>query len=204
MVLQAERLECIRDGQLLFSEISFTLQAGEILHVTGANGSGKSSLLEIIVGILMPEQGRVCWQQQAIHAGNTDFLTQLQYIGHKTGVKSHLTVLENLRLAAHLYDAPGPWQWSDILSYFSLNDLQQVLCTKLSAGQRQRVALTRLLLSTALVWVLDEPFTAIDHAGCRILQQLLLEHTARGGLIVLTSHQSLQLEGKVVKRLELD
>lgn len=202
-MLSAHNLTCVRNDQTLFSELSFCLEPGKILHVTGPNGVGKSSLLNILTGMFLPQEGRVCWNNTPIQA-NPDYLPQLAYIGHKVGVKSHLTVLENLKLAATLNDQKVCE--SDLeaaLQGFNVADLKHTLCEKLSAGQRQRVALSRLLVTKALLWVLDEPFTAMDQKGVVIFHQLLLEHITRGGLIVLTSHQPIQIENVIIQKIDL-
>jgi heme exporter protein A len=205
-VLSAHGLECVRNNQVLFSKLSFSVAPGEILHVVGANGSGKSSLLLVLTGMLLPQEGQVQWRQTPIES-SSDYAAQLAYIGHRIGIKPNLTVLENLHLATALNNnqhQPGrQLTWEKALQRFNIAGLQHTLCEKLSAGQRQRVALSRLLMADAMLWILDEPFTAIDQSGVAQLQQLLYEHSARGGLVVLTSHQSLRLEGISIKRLEL-
>lgn len=201
-MLSAENLECIRNDQILFTQLNLNLYPGDILHIVGENGCGKSSLLQILVGLLLPQAGEVYWQQQPIQQADVDYRQQLIYIGHKIGVKNSLSVLENLQLAASLCDS-SITDWKEILSYFNLQQHAHSLCGKMSAGQRQRVALTRLLISKAALWILDEPFTAIDQAGTAALHQLLQQHTARGGMVALTSHQSLQLQETNIKRLAL-
>jgi len=202
-MLTAHRLSCLRNQQILFSELEFNLSPAEILHVTGANGCGKSSLLHILVGLLLPHEGEVRWQGLPLDDKESNYLSRLTYIGHKAGVKSNLTVLENLAMAAKLARRRATPNWESILQHFGLQNLQQTLCHQLSAGQRQRVALTRLLLTDAPLWVLDEPFTALDAATNAVLQGLLVEHSRRGGMVVLTSHHPLNWENLFVKQLAL-
>jgi len=204
-MLNAQNLECVRNDQILFTKLDLSLSPGEILHIVGENGCGKSSLLQILVGLLTPQQGHVYWQEQSIHDTDSNYRQQLVYIGHKIGVKNSLSVMENLQLAVSLRNpAAMNYSWNDVLAYFKLQSQADAICGKLSAGQRQRVALTRLLIADALLWVLDEPFTAIDQAGTAALHQLLQQHTAKGGMVVLTSHQSLTLPETNIQRLQLN
>ncbi len=203
-MLSVTNLECIRNEQVLFSNLSFTLKPGEILHVTGANGSGKSSLLQILSGLLSPHQGELYWQGAIVANADSNYFAQLIYIGHKTGVKSGLTVMENLKMISQLSHSFSVIDWDFILSYLALTSFKQVLCHRLSAGQRQRVALARLLILDAPLWILDEPFTAIDKEGLGLIQTLLMNHTRKGGVAVLSSHQSFALQETVIKQIELN
>ena len=190
-LLHVSNLACIRNDRLLFKQLNFSAHAGELWHIAGPNGCGKSSLLQIMVGLLTAQAGQVNWAD--------DFA----YVGHKQGIKNGLTVLENLHLQAELSLAALPVGWEGLLAKLSLTGLEHVLCQRLSAGQRQRAALARLLILNPKIWVLDEPFTAIDHDGVANLHQLLDEHVKRGGLVLLTSHQALNFNDLCVKRLEL-
>ena len=200
-MLTAHNLESVRNDQAVFSSVNFTLSPGEVLHISGANGCGKSTLLHILMGLLLPEQGEVRWRGVSINEATAAYQSQLLYIGHKVGVKNNLTVRENLQLAAKLGKESAVLDLQAALRYFSLHGLQHTLCGRLSAGQRQRVALTRLLVLDAELWILDEPFTAIDGDSVVLLQDLLQEHVRRGGMAALTSHQSFVLRG--VKQLWL-
>ncbi len=131
------------------------------------------------------------------------FRTQLLYLGHKTGIKNNLTTLENMQITAQLGHKMPNLDWEAILQRFGIQKWQHTLCRHLSAGQRQRVALTRLLILNATLWVLDEPFTALDQESTVILQQLLLEHLSRGGAVILTSHHALSLPTAAITRLAL-
>jgi heme exporter protein A len=202
-MLTVHRLSCSRHEQRLFSQLEFSLFPAEILHITGANGCGKSSLLHILIGLLLPEEGQVCWQGIPVSDKASNYHASLNYIGHKAGVKNNLTVLENLTVAAQLaYSAIHP-DWHPVLQYFGLHNLSHTLCHRLSAGQRQRVALTRLLLTDAPLWILDEPFTSLDSDMSAVLQRLLIEHVKQGGMVVLTSHHGLDWQDVSLKQLAL-
>lgn len=200
-MLTAHDLESVRNDQVIFSSVNFTLFPGEILYISGTNGCGKSTLLHILMGLLVPEKGEVRWHDNLIGEYSAAYQGQLLYIGHKIGVKNTLTVRENLQLAAKLGRKVPRLDWQQALQYFSLHSLQDTVCGRLSAGQRQRVALTRLLILEAGLWILDEPFTAIDSESVVRLQDLIQQQVRRGGMVVLTSHQPFALLG--VKELRL-
>jgi heme exporter protein A len=202
MMLAANNLECIRNDQVLFSGLNFSLAAGEILHIMGSNGSGKSTLLYILAGLLNPQRGEVHWQGKPIRQERQYYCQQLLYIGHKIGIKAQLTVRENLRLAAGLSRVICD-RIAEVLARFGLDKHQHTLCYRLSAGQKQRVALARLLILDAKLWLLDEPFTAMDRDGINILETILAEHLCRGGAVILTSHQNLRLPRVNIKALSL-
>lgn len=201
-MLSVSNLTYYRNESPVFSDVSFSLAAGEILHIAGANGSGKTTLLCHLIGVLKPQAGEICWQNNPLGDAN-DYFSQLAFLGHKQGLKAALTVKENLSLAAQLADAPGGKDLDSVLEELGLKSLRQLLCRQLSAGQKQRMALARLLLLPKLVWILDEPFTAIDQGGVTLLTELLTKQLQRGGLVILTSHQSFALPGMSVKQLHM-
>ena len=202
-LLETRGLACIRGEMPLFENLSFTLGAGEALQVEGANGTGKTSLLRIIAGLTLPDEGQVYWRGQVIARRRVEFNAQLAYLGHHLGLKQELTVAENLRLAAAMQgvsDARG--RLGPVLAEVQLTDKADLPVRVLSAGQKQRVALARILLLGAVLWILDEPFTALDVAGVALVSALLGEHLARGGLAMLTSHQAIPL-GAGLRKLSL-
>lgn len=190
-ILKAKDLTCIRAGRVLFRQLCFELEGGQLLQVTGPNGAGKTSLLKIISGLLTPTAGEVYWCGK-----------ELAYLGHQNGVKEGLTPVENLRMALIL-NREGTTNLAKALIEVGLEGFEGTLCQQLSVGQRQRVALARLLISKALLWILDEPFALLDQQGTFLLEQLLTEHIKRQGLVVITAHRSLNLGKVVVKTLEL-
>lgn len=197
-LLHAENLECVRGERQLFCDLDFQLNPGELLHVEGANGCGKTSLLRILCGLTPPSAGEVRWCGRPIQKERHRFLKELAYLGHHTGVKGELTPRENLKLASRLYPVRSGADPDQILVRAGLGGCEETPARYLSAGQRQRIALARLLLQQAKLWVLDEPFTSLDAAGQAWTYSLLEEHLKQGGIVVLTSHQPVQIQAKVL------
>lgn len=189
-MLALQDLSCERDHRLLFAGLNAEFNAGEIWHVEGPNGVGKTSLLRQITGISREFGGRILWQGQPVHACRYDFAQSLLFIGHQPGIKKALTALENLRCYCPFASDAALVQ---ALADTGLYGFESVPCFRLSAGQLRRVALARLALSDAPLWVLDEPFTALDVQAVAALEQRFSAHAARGGCIVLTSHQPLRI-----------
>ena len=201
--LSANQLTCQRDERLLFQQLSFSLNASEALQVIGPNGSGKTSLLRILVGLLDPIEGQVSWSGQSISRCAEEYRSELAYVGHKIGVRPGLTVLENLQLMASLNLSKADINLADVLAQLQLTELSNESAFRLSAGQQQRLALARLLIQQAQLWILDEPFTAIDVEGVQVISQLFAQHVAQGGLLVYTTHQHAELPGIHVKQLRV-
>ena len=191
MELEVVDVECIRGDRRLFSGFGLSLQAGQMQRIEGANGTGKTSLLRIICGLSLPESGEILWQGQPIGRQRTDYYRNLAYIGHTHGIKLELTPLENLRTHAALSISQPRVSFEEALQCVGLYPFRNYPCRTLSAGQHRRVAIARLVLSKARLWVLDEPVTSIDQEGVQNIESLFESHTANGGMIVLTSHQSL-------------
>ena len=185
---------CVRGRRRLFRGLNATLAPGQLLRVTGANGTGKTSLLRMLCGLLAPSQGQVMWQGRALPQVREAFHQQLVYLGHAAALKDELTPLENLHIAARLGgDAPGEAAARQALADAGLGGREQVPTRTLSQGQRRRAALARLPLGSARLWVLDEPFNALDSAATAWLLGLIEGQLQRGGLVVLTSHQPVGL-----------
>lgn len=199
-------LECCdiafeRDFVPIFSGLSFALRRGEMLQVSGANGAGKTTLLRMLATSLTPSTGQILWRGESLERCKAAYRSDLTYLGHQAGIKAELTPRENLRWLLPFHpNASGSVE--EALSAVGLAGLEDSLCATLSAGQQRRVALARLHLSTATLWVLDEPFTAIDRDGVSRLEQLMRAHTSRGGVVILTTHQPLGLDG--VRLLEME
>ena len=187
--LQVAALECVRGDRLLFQDLNFRLNGGELLHIEGANGCGKTSLLRILSGLGQPEAGEIFWKGRPVREVRHEFLQDLAYLGHHSGIKGELTPLENLRLVTRLYRTREDVEIEDILSAAGLGAHLEAPTRALSAGQRQRIALSRLLVQQASLWILDEPFTSLDVHGVAWVQSLLERHLQNGGLVVMTSHQ---------------
>ncbi|PLR34490.1 heme ABC transporter ATP-binding protein CcmA [Chimaeribacter coloradensis] len=202
-MLEALRLSCVRDERVLFSDLNFNITPGEIVQVEGQNGAGKTSLLRILAGLAQPESGQVRWQGEAIGRARDAFHRQLLFLGHQAGVKALLTPFENLAFYQSVMGKPdydAIWQ---ALAQVGLLGYEEVPVGQLSAGQQRRVALARLWLSRALLWVLDEPLTAIDQQGVELLMAQFEQQAARGGMVLLTTHQPLPAAGRAVRRLRL-
>lgn len=199
-MLEAADLKCERGGRTLFSSLSFSLQGGEALRIAGANGSGKTSLLRILCGLLFPAQGEVRWQCQPIQRLREEYSRRLAYVGHATGLKDELTAAENLGIACVLAGlAVSGQEVRESLTRFAIPVEKPV--RELSQGQRRRAALARLALSERVpLWLLDEPFAALDATATRLVEELLLGHVARGGAVAYTTHQDLGLrESRVIE-----
>lgn len=203
-MLTVEQLVCYRGDRLLFENLSFDLAEGELLYVKGVNGSGKTTLLRMLCGLVAKEQGEIRWQGETIKQLAEDYLRQTLYIGHLPGIKAELTALENLRISSALNGCEiNEDKALDALQAIGLAGREDLPTKVLSQGQKRRVALARLLITDAKLWILDEPFVALDVAAVAMLQGVLAEHLAQGGLIVLTTHQEFNVAKGAVKYLHL-
>jgi heme exporter protein A len=203
-LISGVKLTCIREERLLFDELSLEIYAGEIVQIEGPNGSGKTSLLRILSGLSQPYDGHVQFKEQAISRCREEFQQNLLYFGHLSGVKGEMTAEENLdfNLALHGNNTDNAIAY---LSKVNLLGFEDSLASHLSAGQHRRIALARLYQSNAPIWILDEPFTAIDKQGVASLEQLFLQHVNRGGCVILTTHQDLlSIKADQVKKIVLD
>ncbi|MEI7996319.1 MAG: cytochrome c biogenesis heme-transporting ATPase CcmA [Methylococcaceae bacterium] len=198
--LKGDDLSCIRDDRVLFEELVFELIPGQVLLLEGKNGSGKTSLLRILCGFREPDTGQLTWCGDAINDGQ--YYADMAYVGHLDGVKKELTVLENLKVSLAL-GRPGQYSIQQALKKVHLLNYDDVLVQALSAGQKRRLSLARLLITQNIVWILDEPFTSLDKQGIMLIESLLSEHCAKGGMIVLTSHHDIDLHGVDVQRINL-
>ena len=202
-MLEILDLECVRGDHLLFSGLSFSVKAGELLHVKGANGSGKTSLLRTVCGLSRAEHGQILWDGISIRKQAELFREELTYIGHHNGVKDDLTVLENLRISMQLAEQVcSDDQLIDALVNIGLGERIDLPAKALSQGQRRRVALARLFLVKTNLWILDEPYTALDVSVIAVLQKVIAEQLQRGGMVLLTTHQDVDIKG-VVNQLQL-
>jgi len=189
-VLEATNLECERGGRKLFRSLSLTLKPAEALRIAGANGSGKTSLLRILCGLLSPSAGEVRWQGSRIQSLKEEYASQLVYLGHAAAVKDDLTAAENLFISCSLAGiALRADAVKQALERFGV-PAGATPVRKLSQGQRRRAALARLSVSeTVPLWLLDEPFSNLDARGIELLKDLFVRQLARGGSIVFSTHQ---------------
>jgi heme exporter protein A len=204
-MLQTVALSGSRGQRQLFSAVSVTVRPGTLLAVAGANGSGKTSFLRILCGLLSPDGGTILWQGKDIHQLKELYRAQLMYIGHLNGIKDELTPIENLTLSACLAgDDSSGTTVQKALEAVGLSRPVHVLPTRvLSQGQKRRVALARLWLSTRPLWFLDEPFASLDAAATTYLTQRLQSHLSNGGMVVVSTHQEIALPSDSVQHLGL-
>jgi heme exporter protein A len=198
-MLSAKNLRCERDERLLFQDLSFELRPGEVMQVEGANGSGKTTLLRLVTGLSSAYLGDIQWHGEPIRRVRQRFFADMHYLGHLAGVKASLTPRENLRWYQTLELKANEVDIEPALAKVGLYGFEDVPSYRLSAGQQRRVALARLYISTAILWILDEPFTAIDKSGIRELENLFQAHIGNGGCIMLTTHQPLDLDSTIKK-----
>lgn len=190
-LLELRDLGCERDERLLFSGLDLQLVAGDVVQIGGPNGAGKTTLLRALAGISNDYQGQICYVGQPLPEASWDFARDRLYLGHLPGIKKSLTPSENL--AWYLAQTGGRISIDEALAAVGLYGYEDTPCYQLSAGQLRRVALARLHLAEARIWILDEPFTAIDKLGVSQLEALIARQSAQGGVVILTSHQDLTL-----------
>ncbi len=203
-MLECVSLACMRGERLLFENLDFALHDNELMHVKGANGSGKTSLLRILSGLMLAEKGEVLWGGGNIRKLREEYQQSLLYIGHLPGIKGDLTALENLRvnmaMSGNEISENEAWR---ALGKIGLKGREDLTARVLSQGQQRRVALARMLVSNAKLWVLDEPFTALDVKAVAMLQTVLVNHVQNGGMVILTTHQEFTVGDIDVRLLDL-
>lgn len=200
-MLTATGLSCVRGERRLFAGLDLAVGPGEWLHVQGENGAGKTSLLRILATLSPPAEGEVRWQGEPVEVLAEDYRRAMLFLGHHGAVKEELTSLENLTLAAQLdgFELDEATALRALVR-FGLRGREDLAVRFLSAGQKRRVLLARLAVRKAALWILDEPFTALDVKAVAMLSGLIEEHLAAGGMAILTSHQSMPLpNGRVLK-----
>ena len=203
-MLSVSDLECQRGDRRLFSGVGFRLGDGELMYLQGRNGTGKTSLLRVLCGLLPPAGGEICWRGQPIKRLGEDYRRELCFLGHHNAIKEELTPLENLSISAALAATPlDTEQALDALAQLGLAGREDLPCRYLSQGQKRRVALSRLVFDRRPLWLLDEPFVALDTAAVELVAGLIGAHLQRGGLAVLTTHQPVEIVGGVTRQLVL-
>jgi heme exporter protein A len=203
-MLEIINLGCIRGDRRLFKDLNFSATAGELIELRGANGSGKTSLVRILCGLATPVAGEVRWQGKNIRSLGEEYHRDVFYLAHQNGVKDELTALENLRIACGVAgNALSRSAAQAILEQVGLSRQQNLPARSLSAGQRRRVALARLLTSEAGLWILDEVLTSLDETAIKLSRRFIDEHLRNGGIAIIATHQDLALQADRLQRIEL-
>lgn len=198
-MLNVYGLTCMRGDRKLFSELNLSIQAKEWLHIQGQNGAGKTSLLRLLAGLSVPAQGEIHWNNIPITEDTSNYRKNFLYFGHQSALKEDLTALENLTFASAIDGVIRHEEMAlmalQALYRLGLKGREDLPVRVLSAGQKRRVMLARLLTRKAALWILDEPFTALDVGAVDLLAKLITEHIDHGGMAILTSHQTMPIPG---------
>lgn len=196
-LLRVRGLACARGDRTLFAGVTLTLGVGEVVHVQGPNGLGKTTLLRSLCGLSRPVRGDIRWRGEQVRSLAEEYTAEVMYVGHQNGVQGDLTAVENLTVAARVFSRQAPHlaRVESALDRVGLRAYADRPAGHLSQGQRRRLALARLLVLDRPLWVLDEPFTALDAASVDTISQIIGEHRARGGLALVVSHQAFGLPG---------
>ncbi len=200
--LSVENVHVWRGDRHVLKGVSLTLRARQLLHVAGPNGTGKTTLLRVVCGLLRPEQGQVLWQGKPISNARLEYQAALAYASHEPALKADLTALENLRFSVGLKRRVGTQELRASMQRTGVAECADLPARVLSAGQRRRVAMARVLAMDASLWLLDEPFTNLDAAGTELMSALLKSQVERGGSALVVAHHELQLDVDM-RRLDL-
>lgn len=203
-MLEVKNLFCERDERVLFANFSLQINSAEVVQIIGQNGSGKTTLLRILCGLSDAYSGEIYWQGIALDDAREEYYQAMLYVGHLAGVKGALTAEENLRWMMQLDKSLHKCSIAEALSQVGLFGFEDVPCHSLSAGQQRRVGLARLYLSTAPLWILDEPFTALDKQGVKEKEALIADHIQDGGSVILTTHHDVMIPGQTIRPINLD
>ena len=203
-MLAAVNVGCVRGDRRLFSNINFSVEPGSLIQLTGANGSGKTSLLRIVCGLLTAAEGEIGGPGTNIRELGEEFSRSISYVAHRNGIKEELNAVENLRISNGLAGVSLPRaKATAALDRIGLSGRETLPARLLSEGQQRRVALARLLTSPAKLWVLDEVLTSLDQSAVALTKSLIGEHLQNGGMAIIATHQELDLSAGSLQRLEL-
>lgn len=199
--LNVKNLACWRNDRVLFEDLNLTLSSGNVLFLEGENGSGKTSLLRILCGFRLADEGEISWDNESV-SSFPEYYQNISFVGHKNGIKDELTVEENLNLMRSMATA-SDIKTDNVLKQIGLFKQADVLSRLLSAGQKRKLALARLMMTDNSFWVLDEPFTSLDKASVVFFETLIKQHITKGGMLILTSHHDIDLSGLPVNHFSL-
>lgn len=202
-VFKAHNLVCTRRDNILFQGLSFILEDGGLLQIDGVNGSGKSSLLQMCVGLIQATEGEITWNDENIITSRLQFQSSITYFGHTNGVKAGLSALENMKVMHALSGSKSELDYSSILDQIGLSGMEDVLLSRMSAGQKRRVGLSRIFMTSSKLWLLDEPFNALDKNGKKIIEQLIVKHCKAGGMVIFATHQTMEIDGYPLQHIHL-
>lgn len=202
-MLSVHNLACQRGGRELFSGINFELNPGELLYIRGANGTGKTTLLRSVCGLTQPENGEIHWNKQGITSQATEFHQQLCYLGHRNGLHPELSPFENLLTDADLHPSSSDADISAAIDAAGIKEKTDVPVKYLSQGQQRRVALSKCLVRNSKLWVLDEPFTALDDKAIDWFVSVIAMHLENSGMVLLTTHQETAVNAHVTREVML-
>lgn len=196
--LSADGLTLFRGERCLFQGLSFALNPGELLLLEGRNGTGKTSLMRAIAGLIDFEDGDVMWEGKPLRTNRHDFYGSLVWMQHRVGFKADLNLVENLKFESHLRAQSGE-DFDQVCERLDIDRLKRLPLRALSAGQQRRVALARMLMSKVPLWLMDEPFTNLDREGRALVMDLTTEHLADGGMCIMAAHQDVEIGGNVTR-----
>jgi len=202
MLFSAHQLSCIRSHKTLFQNVSFELSPGQLLLVEGKNGAGKTSLLKLLSGLRRPDSGEVKWNQVNILQAESDFRTYLAWLGHQNPLKEDQTALENLTMLGHIRQR-NQISMIEALKTVHLGHVKHKFVKTFSAGMKRRLSLASLLIAETPLWILDEPQAALDKAGISLFESLAEQHLKQGGMIIMTSHHSVNIAPEYIQTLVL-
>jgi len=203
-MLEVVNLGCVRGDRCLFTDLSFSAACGDLIEVRGANGSGKTSLLRILCGLSSPAAGEVRWNGKNIRSLGEEYFGVVAYLAHQNAVKDELSAIENLRISSGVAgNSLKRVEAQEVLERIGLSDRQHLPTRVLSAGQRRRLALARLLTAKATLWILDEVLTSLDDEAVRLSREFISDHIKNGGVAIVATHQDLDLSVERMQRIQL-